>query len=580
MQQNSLDQNPLNAIGQEYNIPVEQNKIFDRHHNPSFSENARSNIINSNQSYQSNNSSNMAISPINNLSPQIPPPVININNLNQINTNEKQNSNDNLININNNENQEKEKETSETKIECNKIFGELNPYQSKSSNKVILLTKTYNLNIIFYDDDLNRTQNNNFYCSYFKSQLEGAFYGINNFNLFKYICHKIQQNPRQFILISSGSCADKVFGYCTAKNIKQIYMYYIYCFDNQNYYPLMQKYPKVKNILKTFNDLKRVITDNQPVKNTHIRSSNLIFLSDYNRTFIKLHYEIIRKYSLYKIFKSKNYDKTKFLELINNKFPYYENMAKELIFNDDDAMVKFFRDTINEPEEILRKVFNSNHDIKEYISNYTIESFYYRNLNRFLRSSDFKSFRILSNHISKFIYHLYEYRKTHMQYNNATLYRNMTLTWNELNLYFNSIGKIICYPSFTSTTLKRNGYNPFIINPNTIPVELIIQQNNSPSIISIRELSNLPNEEEYLCLPFTFFKITNVENNMGNNIIYLTALRSEKPIEDMLLEFMENETDNLDPEGLQMIRVNEDEVSFYLNPCLKAEIYKNYIYDF
>ena len=50
-------------------------------------------------------------------------------------------------------------------------------------------------------------------------------------------------------------------------------------------------------------------------------------------------------------------------------------------------------------------------------------------------------------------------------------------------------------------------------------------------------------KEEYLCLPFTFFRIDNLEKNINNNIycnIYLTALNSEKPIEDMYLDFMQN----------------------------------------
>jgi len=470
---------------------------------------------------------------------------------------------------------EKKKEISETKIEANKIFGPLNPHQGKGSGNAILLTKTYNINIIFYDENKANINDFNYYCSYFKSTLEGAFYGINDFNLFRYVSHKIHQNAKNFILICTGSYAEKIFDYCIAKGINQIYKYYIYCKHEEYYYPLMQKYINLKGILTTFDGLKQVITDNKPVYEKHIRSSNLIFLSDYNSTFIKLHYEIVRKYSLYKLLKSKDYDNAKFLELIQNKFPYYENIARELIYNDDEAMVKFFKTVTNEPEEELRKVFNHNHDVTEYISNYTIESFYCRNINKFLRTSDFKSFRILSNHISKFIYHLYEYRKTHYQFSNSVLYRSMYITKDEFDLYLNSIGKVICYPSFTSTTIKRKAFIPFN-EMNSILVELVIQQNNSPSIISIRDFSNHPNEEEYLCLPFTFFKITNVDCSNGNNIIYLTALRSEKPIEDMFLDFFKNETDNLDPEGLEMVKLNNDGISFMLNPNLKKEVYTQF----
>ena len=495
--------------------------------------------------------------------------------LNKVNMIQPPNYNDNRIKDNLNEQIKikKKKEITETKIEATKIFGPLNPYKSRGSGNAILLTKTYNINIIFYDENTTNSDDFNYYCSYFKSNLEGAFYGIKDFNLFRYVSHKIHQNTKNFILISSGFCAEKIFNYCIQKGIYQIDKYYIYCLNKPKYYHFMQKYPNLKGILSTFDDLKKVITDNQPAINKHIRSSNLIFLSDYNSTFIKLHYEIVRKYSLYKLFKSKDYDKTKFLDLIQNKFPYYENIARELIYNDDEAMVKFFKDITKEPEEELRKVFNHNHEIADYISNYTIESFYFRNINKFLRTSDFRSFRILSNHISKFIYHLYEYRKTHYQLSNSVLYRSMYITQDEFNLYLNSIGKVICYPSFTSTSLKRKSFIPYN-KISELFVELIIQQNNSPSIISIRDLSNHPNEEEYLCLPFTFFKITNVD--MGNNIIYLTALRSEKPIEDMFLEFMENETDNLDPEGLEMIKLNNDGISFVLNPNLRAEVYKEF----
>ena len=193
-------------------------------------------------------------------------------------------------------------------------------------------------------------------------------------------------------------------------------------------------------------------------------------------------------------------------------------------------------------------------------------------MNKFLREGDLKSFKLLSNHISKIIYHLIEYKKTHFQSSNAILYRKIYMSQEEINIYLNSIGRVICYPSFSSTSLQHNGFNPFYANPNNlILVTLKIQQNHSPSIINIRDLSNHPNEEEYLCLPFTFFKITNID--MGNNIIYLTALNSEKPIEDMFLDFMENETDNLDPEDLDILRTVNNDTTLIINPVLKEIIH-------
>ena len=92
----------------------------------------------------------------------------------------------------------------------------------------------------------------------------------------------------------------------------------------------------------------------------------------------------------------------------------------------------------------------------------------------------------------------------------------------------------------------------------------------------------MPNEQEYLCLPFTFFKIIDVvfriENFKSIYIIYLIALNSEKPIEEMYLEFMENETDNLDPEGLEMLEVDNNRNTLFLNNFLKYEFYTKYNY--
>ena len=121
--------------------------------------------------------------------------------------------------------------------------------------------------------------------------------------------------------------------------------------------------------------------------------------------------------------------------------------------------------------------------------------------------------------------------------------------------------------------------------PDSLLVKLIIKQNNSKSIICIRDISQNPYEEEYLCLPFTFFKITNVaykwENNSQFGTIYLTAMYTEKPIEEMFLDFIEKETDNLDPEGLEMLRIpNNNNTTLVLNPYIQSTFYKKYEFPF
>ena len=456
----------------------------------------------------------------------------------------------------------------------------------------VKLISKHNINIIFYDGNINSEINQNI-CSYFKLKSEGTIYGVDDYNLFTYICKQIQKNNKCFILLSSGACAKDLFNYCEKKNINNIYKYYILCAHIEKYLPLKNIYPKLEDKLKDklkvniFNDIdvlkKEIVNPNNYVKeNIPIKSSNFIFLEDYNNIYIKFHFEIVRKFFLYKLLKSKNMDKSKFMELIKNKNDYYKNMARELINIDDEVLIKFFKNIKN--EAILKKVFNNSHNIQGYISNYTQECFYYENINKSLREGDYKTFRILSNHLAKFIYHLLEYKKTINQKNDNILYRYMYISKDEFQYYQNSIGRKICYPSFTSTTAKDKGFTPFQNGPNLEMVKLIIKQNYSKSIICIREISEHKTEEEYLCLPFTFFRIDKVEINKNNNIygnIYLTALNSEKPIEDMYLEFMQNETDNLDPEGLDMLKLtNNNSTTLIINPYLKKEVYKKNKYNF
>ena len=110
-------------------------------------------------------------------------------------------------------------------------------------------------------------------------------------------------------------------------------------------------------------------------------------------------------------------------------------------------------------------------------------------------------------------------------------------------------------------------------------VKLIIKQNNSKSVVCISDISNCPNEQEYLFLPFSFFKIEQIKKGSGTldkpHFIYLTAIYSEKTIEEMLLYFNKNETDNLDPEGLKMIKLYDNDTKMDLNPNLLAHHYEN-----
>jgi len=151
----------------------------------------------------------------------------------------------------------------------------------------------------------------------------------------------------------------------------------------------------------------------------------------------------------------------------------------------------------------------------------------------------------------------------------------MYISETELEKYRLLKGEVICYPSFTSTSIIINGYEPQKYNDNDILVQLIIEQNNTKFAVPIHEFSEFPEEEEYLFLPFSFFKILKIEYGSGDSInphkIYLLALNSDKTIEEMFLDFMKNETDNLMPDGLDLLILKSRKTKIIFNPIYFRE---------
>ena len=432
--------------------------------------------------------------------------------------------------------------------------------------------KKYNLNILYYDEHLKNNEENSDNCSFFEMNINGTFYGCHNFELFKTVCGKLINSKKEFILLSSGSCAQKIFDYCS--NVKEIREYYIYCFLKGKYLPLMNKYPKLKGVYNIFSELKSKLYTIKEIQMNNISSSNLIFFEDYIRIYIKLHYEFIRKYSLYKLLKSKNCNESQFLYLVKKKYPHFLPLARQL-FPDKQETIDFFVKNAYESESTVRKFIECDENIlddniQSYIKNYTKQSFYYKYLNKFLREGKFDAFRTLSSHIAKFIFKLYDYREKNIHnQKTSNLYRRMCINKNDIKLYEQSVDRVICYPSFTSTSIGKNKFMLSEPDSESNIILLIIEQNNTKSVVSIRDFSAFKGEEEYLFLPFSFFKITKVELKQGSakdpHIVHMIALNSDTPVEDMFYNFIQNETDNLNPEGLDFLLLTNNKTKIIFN---------------
>lgn len=435
------------------------------------------------------------------------------------------------------------------------------------------------LNIIYYDTNLrDKGGENSNNCTFFQMNTEGTFYGCHNFDLFQLVCEQIKQRDKKFILLCSGRAAENIFNYCG--QIEQIREYYIFCFKKEDYIPLLEKYQKLKGVYNKFDELLEKLFQIEKIPMENIKSSNLIFFENYNETYIKLHYKIIQKYQLYKLFKEENYHEDKFIQMIAIKKPYFLETAEQL-FPDKKEIIDFFKEKTDEKESIIDPFFNCLENPKTYIHNYTIESFYYYYLNRFLRQGDFDSFIKLSSHISKFVYFLFQHRKKNIEkHENSDLYRTMILKKEDIDLYESSIGRVICYPSFTSTSLNRGEFTPTRGSSEDEVVILEIKQNDTKNVISIGDFSEYKGEEEYLFTPFSFFKITGVKREKGTaenpHVINLLAIKMDKPLEETFEDFIKKETDNLDPEGLDMLILcdNNEKIEFNKKYYTNAKNFK------
>ena len=114
------------------------------------------------------------------------------------------------------------------------------------------------------------------------------------------------------------------------------------------------------------------------------------------------------------------------MQLVEEKYPYFLEIARQLFPNKKET-IDFFVKNADESENIVKEYFETDNNIlddniKSYIQNYTKESFYYQYLNKFLREGNFEAFRILSSHMWKFIFKLYEFLKKRNYINKNVLY--------------------------------------------------------------------------------------------------------------------------------------------------------------
>lgn len=391
-------------------------------------------------------------------------------------------------------------------------------------------------NLIFYNENINIGSESYEDVKILKNMKNGSFFPVNNLYSLKELVTKLHNmnNKMSFGLITPGSYAEKVIPVCSTL----VNYIIIYCFYVERYLHLKNKYPKVKQVYNLFSN---VINDlNQhwvSPYNNNLVANKFITFDEYLKNYINLHKNISEFFDInyFDVGYNKTY-KNKFIEFIKRK-----NVR------DSNNIINF-----------VDKVKTGN--VEEFIMAYTGETKLCYSLNIWLRNCNISDYEKIKYFAGPFSYALYKfayYNKNEGIYCNKTFYRKMKIKLSDYYLYKISLGELICYPAFTSTSVKDISKYDFPtsiaievnnINHNDISVVLIIKYsiyNNFlqklfkksyvTPCINVSKYSINPGEEEYIFPPFSFFRIDNIEEKSGTpddpHLIYMTVPKKKELLE-------------------------------------------------
>ena len=234
---------------------------------------------------------------------------------------------------------------------------------------------------------------------------------------------------------------------------------------------------------------------------------------------------------------------------------------------------------------------------KYYLYLYTLESDFYRDLNRDLEQGKFDKYRV-------YIYLLYSCLNKGLLkgYNETALYRGGTLSKEEFNDLIEKFKKInantklsFFSKKFLSFSKKEEVANEFLgkaINNKYegIYTKFIIEEvHNSDYCTNIDlnkyKVSEFNTEEEVLFLPFSCFEVTEIQNDKYlDNEIYIIKLKYlneyEKKINQKYLDLLNNKQ-KYEEEIDEFIRkAFNSNFSKELSKCFKVELNQNLIHEY
>ena len=461
-----------------------------------------------------------------------------INESNNKNNEQKKNDKTRFDKDKNNEQKKNDKtrfdkdKNNEQKDESMEKINEINSYIENFTNNEINLNEEYN-NIIYYNDNINDLYSFDKECEYFENSNSGTVIVCIDMEELTLIREEIlkQSNYYPFSLILGEVNFEKINKflnenekfYCCILNIC------IYCKNPE-------KYDKNKlgnnRIFGIYKDKEKVIN--------YIKDFSSIKLKPYPITELITYQKYLHKY------KDKHYLISKYYgDLSEDTFKKKYNNIYHLIKNDFDRKDIF---DLLDSFSLFKcgpSTGTDNDIIQEFTKTGNFHSFINKNL---ISPMNNNSYDIVAYFASRIMYSLNSYAQKNDKYcliNEKKLYRGIKVSFATLLRYKRAKGKIIVFPSFSSSSEEEkiaNMWLEFSSNDSNrcFSVLFIIKNyyknNIIPNAIDIQDISVYPGEKEYVFLPFSFyyFKDIKIDLEKKRADIFLETIGKREILENQI----------------------------------------------
>ena len=406
----------------------------------------------------------------------------------------------------------------------------MNSYLSKNISNIISSISNNsqeisNINIIYYDSNVKMEYNEDIIKNYeiFGKETNGTIILCDDLNNFKLLIQYLSNNnsKSKFFLIVNGSSSKEAIDFIKKKNyISLIIRAYIFTIDSNKYLEVKNNnFDFVKNIYTIPDEIIKDIKDdfkNLNVYNEKYYINSIIDIDSYKNKYFNLHKELSEFYGneLEDDFNSNFNSIQKFIK--NSEFP--KKMKKNLI-----SCFYIFSEL---PKKNYGKI----------ISCYLRNNYFSKILNLILNKKDFQLYKNIKYFAGNLMHSIVQYGKKMEKGVNKpeTFYMGIQLNIVDLMEFLKNIKKIITFPYFLSVTTNENmaktySYRNIPIDDRKnkdfysviMTINYSYQEDYEPCVFDLKDLSQIPIEEEHVLLPFTFMELNEIKiysNNYNANI--------------------------------------------------------------